>query len=333
MLSFWETKMRNRMVFTYSFAPFLEEAGTLLFAADQLWHPWSVKRKVELRKAAFSLKDRARDLRQRGLAWASNISEFGQSPAELLSRSTYYRYHGDQPKTACPKAPKAAPYLVSWAIKLLFVLLPGFQKVEEEWYEEDGWVKNISEIIEMLMEAPYSRCPLEISEERIKTLGFLALLNECEGLAYMQASIEDSYYQTNKKERKKKKSSLSEMELRKLARELDMPFEVLKETFETEYSSWWQKSAEYRELAVVEKEKFLSSLPAKEQIKTNLKEAWKSGTTSQINHPKCRDENSFRQSEKIIKSFIAMFLFFMDNKELGQKRKIGPAKKLIKSKN
>lgn len=66
MLGFWETKMKDKMIAMYFFAPFLEEAGTLLLGAKHLWHPWSIKRIDELAQTSHTLKDAAKTLRQRG---------------------------------------------------------------------------------------------------------------------------------------------------------------------------------------------------------------------------------------------------------------------------
>lgn len=314
MLGFWETKMRNKMIFMYSFAPFLEEAGTLLLGAKYLWHPWSVKRTDELAKISYELKDRARTLRQRGLAWASSVSEFGEDPAYLLSTSAHHRHHGNDTKTPCPEA---TPYMVSMATKLLFVLLPAFKKAEELSCEEKGWVKWLSEIIEILMESPYNNPALEISEGMMRTVGLHGVLIECEGLAYTQAIIEDSFDRKNESSKRKKKSDLSEAELRKLAYEIGVPFEVVKEVFETKFSSWWNQATKYRDQAQAQREIFLSSLSAEEQIKVSIGAVWDPGMATQNGHPECWSEKELRNSEGIIKTFISMFLFFAENGESG----------------
>ncbi|MBI2056511.1 MAG: hypothetical protein HYT37_04005 [Candidatus Sungbacteria bacterium] len=312
MLGFWQAKMRNRMIFMYSFAPFLEEAGTLILGAKHLWYPWSVKRADELTKISYALQDRARTLRQRGLAWASNVSEFGEDPAYLLSTSVHHRYHNNDTKISCPEA---VPYMVSAAIKLLFILLPMFKKVEELSYEEKGLVKWLSEMIETLMESPYANPALEISDNMIRTIGTHGILIECEGLSYTQATIEDSFDRKNRNSKRKKRSDLSDAELRKLAFEIGMPFEVVKEVFETEFSSWWNQATKYRNQAQAQRETFLSSLSAEDRIKEGIRIAWNPGTTTQNCHPECWGEKELNKSERIIKTFISMFLFFAENGE------------------
>ncbi|GEM_PF-4567639 len=312
MLGFWETKMRNRMVSMYSFAPFLEEAGTLLLAAKHTWHPWSLKRLEELTKLAYTLKDRAKTFRQRGLAWASSVSEFGEDPAYLLSTSVYSRYYGNKTKSTYPEA---TPYLVSAATQLLFLLLPAFEKVEEMSWEENGLVKWLHEILETLMESPCIGVFPSIPDELLKIISTDAILLECEGLAYTQATLEDSFARNNTDVRRKKKSDLSDAQLRKLAQEIDVSFDTIKEVFETEYSSWWNQVADYRKQAQAQKELFLFSLPVEPSIKDAIRVVWDSGMTTQDNSIRCWDTSELTGSERIIKMFISLLLSFQRNKE------------------
>ena len=240
---FWHDKMRTRMVSRYYFAPFLEEAGTLLLASKYLWHPWSVRRRDELTELAYKLKGRAKTIRTSGLAWECNESAFGQDPAHLLSTSVYYRYHGNTDVESCPEA---APYLVSAAAKILMLILPALEKLEMQDYEEKGWVRWTSEIIETLMGPTYIGSMPEISEEAVRCLGIRAALLECEGLAATQAILEDTFNRTHDRSRRKKSSELSEEQLRKLADEIGMSFETVKEVFTTGFSSWWDEARKYR---------------------------------------------------------------------------------------
>jgi len=315
MLGYWETKIRNRTLFLYSLSPFLEEVGILLLGAKNLWHPWSVKRLEQLNEIAYALKDRAEIMRQRGLGWASNVSKFGEDTAYLLGSSVYHRWHDrNSSKASCPEA---TPYLVSAATGILSVLLPVFQKVEELSWEESGkWVKWLSEIGETLMEFPCIDPKPEISEKMIRAIGVHAILLECEGLAAMQARIEDDFVERNKIRRKKKKINLSDAELRKLADEIDMPFEAVKEAMETECSSWWNKANEYGRRADAQKEIFLSSLSAENQIREAIRTVWDSGMITNRVRPKCWDEAELLKSEQIIKTLISMFLSIADKEKM-----------------
>ncbi|MDO8500184.1 MAG: hypothetical protein Q7S66_06065 [bacterium] len=314
MLEFWQTKMRHRMIFMYSFAPFLEEAGTLLLGAKHLLPLWSVKRAEELSRISYILKDRARTLRQRGLAWAGNASEFGEDPAYLLSQSVHHRYHRGDIKTPCPEA---APYMVSAATKLLLILFPMCQKVEELSFEEKGWAKWLAEIIETLMEAPYGNPAPEVSENMTRALSAHGILIECEGLSYTQAMIDDNFEQ-KKNSKRKKKSEFSDDELRKLAHKIGMPFETVKDVFETESSPWWDQSAEYGNLAQVQQEIFWSSLPVEDQIKKKIRVVWDPGVPAQDCRPECWGEKERDKAERIIKTFISLFLSFVDSERAGQ---------------
>lgn len=301
--------MRNKMILMYSLAPFLEEAGALLLGARHLWHPWSVRRIDELVKISYTLRDQATTLRQRGLAWASNSLEFKGYSTCLLATSVYHRYYDNDTKPPCPEA---APYMVQAATNLLFTILPVIQKIEELEYK-GNLVRWLAEILETLKESPYIGSTPELSEEMMRIVGTHAILIECEGLAYMQATIEDSFHRNNKDARKTKQSDLSEDKLRDLASEIDMPFEVVKEVFETEFSSWWDQAQAYREQAQAQREIFLSFLFAKDRIKQAIRAARDPGRTTQNGHTECWGEKEYRESEMVIKTFISMFLSFKDS--------------------
>lgn len=315
MLNFWETRMKNKMVSLYFFAPFLEEAGTLLLGAQQLWHPWSIKRRNELSKTAHELKDEAKTLRQRGLAWGSNALEPGGATTHLLSTSIYYRYHGRQRNDAAISHPEAAPYMVSTATNLLFALLPEFQKVAKIFYEEDHWTEWLSEIIEKITEAPYYNPAHKIPDATMRIVGTHGILTECEGLAYTQATIEDSFNKHKECPRRKKKSDLSEAELRKLASEIGMPLETVKETFETEFSSWWNRAEEYSNRARAQRKIFLSTLSSEDRVKEAIRTVWNPGMTTQCGSQEYLDEAMLKKSETVITTFISMFLAFAEHNE------------------
>src|SRR3989344_3519248 len=242
---YWHGKMRERYMFMYLLAPFLEEASMLLIGASRLWHSWSVKRRDELQIFANILADRARIMRQKGLAWACNIDSLGgQAPAHVLSTSVFSRYHNNEKRDTCPEK---ASLLVGAAIQTLFNLVPILEKVEEKSWQERGCVRWVHEMGETLVEAPYINPPAELlSNDAIRALGAHAVLLECEGLAYMQARVEDTYRSVNGKQRQKKKSGLSPSALHKLAGELNVEFETIQDVFEIEFSSWWKEAEKYR---------------------------------------------------------------------------------------
>lgn len=319
MLGFWEDKLRNRMVARYSFAPILEEAGILLIGASRLWHEWSIKRAKELRGIGYSLKDRAKEVRKSGLSWASNISEFGEDPAHLLHSSAHRRYHGDDKKTIV--CPEATIHMVSIATELLFLLIPFLKKIEEEHYEEK-WLDWIYEKIEILMESPCIGPVLEIPQHASSMLILHSALLECEGLAITQAKIEDHYARENK-QRKKKKSELSDDELRKLAFDIGVSFEEIKEIFETEYSSWWEVGKKYRGEAEAVKKNFVSLLKTGVEAKNAILVEWDPGMVTDDVDPKPMFEKEVEKSEKIIKMFIAIFLSGKTRKIEANYKKIG----------
>ena len=323
---FWGVQMRDRMLATYSFAPFLEEAAVLLFCAHDAWHEWSVGRRGELNSIVSTLKDRARDFRQHGLGWASKVSGFGMDPSHILSASVFRRYLSNDKYKKKIVCPEAANYWVSAAVELLFILLPAFRMAEEEFYEEEGISQWLSGIIEKLMESPCRGSVSQFDEAAMQSIRRQAVLLECEGLAYMQATIEDRFWRDSSTSKKrKKKSELSDEEISRLADELGVSFEILKETFETEYSSWWEVAKGYRNRAEAENEIFISFLPADEKVREVLKTTWDFGMVTDDTNQKCWVEEELANSEQVIKMFISMFLSrqrISSNMATGNRRRI-----------
>ena len=308
MLNFWEAKMKNRMVLLYTLAPFLEEAGSLLRAAAILWHPWSVKRSEELEKIACELRNDAQLARSKGLSWACSIHELGGDSAFLLSTSAHTRYYK---KESGPEAcPEAVPFLVNGAVQILLLLLPVYQKIEKMAWEEKNLVKVLCEKIEVLMESPCIGAVPELSEELIRILGMRGMLLECEGLSYTQAKIEDSFSEHNKKSKKKRGVSLSDAEIHNLAEEIGMPFETVKEVFEREYSPWWKRMEKYEKQAQGLGAQFVSLLSIRDEVQRAMLSAWRHGMVIQNGTPNCWSESQLESSEKIIQTFISMFLSY-----------------------
>lgn len=306
---YWHDKMRERNMFMYLLAPFFEEASMLLIGASRLWHPWSVKRRDELRNFAHILADRARTMRQRGLAWACNIDSFSQSPAQILGTSVFSRYHNNDKRDAFPEK---TSLLVGAAVQTLFNLVPILEKVEEKSWDEHGWVRWIHELGETLSEAPYMNpLPEILSNLSVRALGIHACLLECEGLAYMQARIEDTYRSSNNKQQRKKKSDLSPSALHKLAEEFNTPFETFKEVFEIEYSSWWKEAEKYREQAKLQQRCLFDEWQFNPDGRLIFSAAWEPGMTTEKAHPEYVSEQEVIMSERIIKSFMALFLNFI----------------------
>jgi hypothetical protein len=311
MPGYWENEMCNRTVFKYSFAPFLEEASILLYAAARLWHPWSLRRIDELIGAAYTLKDRAEHARRCGLGWACNIEAFGSDPAGLLGSSAHYRYHEHEKLPPCPKG---TAILGGAALQLFVLLMPTFEKMEELSYEEKGWLKWVYGIVETLTESPCLAGHPDLSVNTLRTFALHAVLLECEGLAHTQARIEDSLQRNcHGNDRKRKKSKLSEQELRNLASELNMPFETVKEVFETEYSNWWDESKKYRIYAERERDRFLAAIATDGATTDAMRAAWDSGMVTEHADPDCWSEESCLKSERVVSALIAMFLSFADD--------------------
>lgn len=300
---FWETKAQRRALYMYQFAPFLEEAGLLLLSARRLWHHWSVGRQEELKKVAFDLNRCARSLRISGLVWSGEtLNAALENPRLTLNCSVYHRYYTDELKEACPEA---AHILTSAAARILFFLLPEFEKAEKAEWREKGRVKWLSEIIETLMESPcIGPCP-QITEDVQKILGLHALLLECEGLAQTQAHLETilTARSGESRLRKKNKSSLSYDQICKLAADINVPVETLKDALESEHSKWWDQAGEFRRQAQTQKEKFLSLLSVGDDIKLTIRSAYEPGSATSES-PSYLTEEDCAVTERAIKLLV-----------------------------
>ncbi|MBI4118281.1 MAG: hypothetical protein HY455_01980 [Parcubacteria group bacterium] len=339
MLNFWEAQMRDTRIFLYSIAPFLEEAGALLLAGSHLWHTWSLNRKEELLRIAYELKGRAKLLRRSGLSWAANVSAFGESPAAVLASAAAHRSH---PREKVPVCPEALPQVAGMATEILFTLLGVLEKAARDGRDIEGTIEWLSHIVETLSEAPYNSRPLtHVPEGMLRTLAEHAVLLECEGLAYTQATIEDSYNSKDSSRKRKKKSPLSDDKLHELASEFGMPFEVVKDIFETVASSWWDKATYFRDQAGERWETLISSLPTEDGVKAHIKIAWDIGGTAQDGRPSCWSIEELQKSEMIIQALISTLLFYVADRNpervatmLGQKSRgkqklLSPPPKLL----
>ena len=313
---FWEEEERKKHVLKYSLAPILEEAGTLLYGARRLWYPWSLRRKKELATIYQEVISKAEDLRDKGLTWAGGALEEVGNASFTLHAAKYHRHHSNihEEETPCPEAAK---YMISMATKLLFAALPMLQKLEKEMREGSALSEGLCRVVEDLVEAPYYDSTIEISDEAMRVVVSHAIFMECEGLAYMQAHIEDAYVRENKHLKRKKDSDLSADELRNLASKIGMSFDVVKDVLETENSSWWDQWLKYRDKSREQVDVFLSIISVEEEIKEGIKSEWDIGNPSENwNIQQLLLEEDVSNSETVIKNFIYLLLFFRESESL-----------------
>lgn len=316
MHGFWADRLRNQTLFLYLFAPFFQQTATLLIVAESLWSPWAVKRKEELLNVASRLKHLAEMSRKKGLAWACNDNEFGADPAGILSPRAFGRYYRKETREAFPRA---VPLLVSAATKTLFALLPILEKFERTAVAMAGTAAILKECVETLYESPCIGLNPDISEAAILRLAEEAVLLECEGLAYMQAMIEDNFYFHNPNASKKKKSDITDDEIRKLAEEIGVSFSQVKDVFETEYSSWWQVSNSYSRQAEEKRKIFLAGLGLEKSAQDLIFAAWNPGMPTETARP--RVWGSITKTEAVLRRCIAMFLFLLKTEQFSEQGK------------
>jgi hypothetical protein len=154
----------------------------------------------------------------------------------------HHRYYGGE--SFGVELSEATPILVAAATRLLFRIVPTMKKIEQEEFVNIG-LRSLQGMIETLIESPCIGTYPEIPERAMRALGTHGTLLECEGLAYMQARVADSFDKRTGNT-KRKQSALSVAELRKLADEIGMPFASVQEVFERAYSSWWKVSEGYK---------------------------------------------------------------------------------------
>jgi len=308
---FWNRKYGSRNVLIYHLTPIVNEIGLLLIGAGRLWHPWGRNTKKMLSGSGHKIEGKAEDMRKIGLAWAGNLAPFseatfGSRAGSLLSSHAFDRYHSERSDKVDP-FPKAAGLLASAAMHMLFMLRPQFEKVESlSWEERDKWVKPMDHVIEELMSSPLLKEISPVSEIMFERLIRHAAFLECEGLAYMQAHIEDEYAKDLPK-KKRRRTDMTGDQIRKLADEIGMNFGTVKETMETEFSSWWKTSAAFAEKARVEFEKFLEAVPQRQAAKDALRIACEPGMTSNWTKDNYPSESDVNGCEQIVKTFIAIF--------------------------
>lgn len=105
MTGFWEHKTANQNLSFYMLAPFLEEAGRLIRAASLLWHPWSVRRREELKRIAYELQNEARRCRGLAFGWSQHVPAL-EVPGNCLMLDAIahsWYYGGDELPAECPE--------------------------------------------------------------------------------------------------------------------------------------------------------------------------------------------------------------------------------------
>ena len=284
--------------------PMMSVASTLTYFASTLWHPWGQKRRKQLRAISSKLNQRASDMRRNGLGWAAGIIEDKHKAGYILSINSFKRYFGEAPEGM--PLPSHVPQLVSSAIAALFCVRDIAFKISAIEHTE-GSTSWVDEHIEELSESPTAGSMPNVSAVALCQLGDCGVLLECEGLTYMLALIEDRYARARGKE-KKKKSSYSQAELSRLADEIGVDPEILKEVFETQGSSWWQRSETYKTGARMSSESFFASSFAP-GTNIELAERWQTGSVSSGDSDViCRDAEAFSGCETVICMLISLFL-------------------------
>ena len=303
MQQFWERVMQNRMLYKYQLAPFLEDAALLIRGARNLWHPWGDARKKNLTSMVAELCQEARSLRKNGLGWTGRTSSL-EAGGRILSSAAYYRYHRDDQEFL--PHPEHARLLVSLAGRLLLTLLPALKK--SDTFPGEGKISSwLHPIIETLMEFPDIDKAPEVHPHIIHLLGTHSVILECEGLAYMQGLVEDSYHRKYGK-RQRKKCELSEEELRNLAAEIGMRLEDVREVFSTEHSAWWNRAIQFSRQADAVRKEILSHFSPDPAAKAILIKAWDSGMSYNEGHLDCLGDRELESCERLTSLFVALFL-------------------------
>lgn len=301
---YWQAKMQNKQVASMAMLPMMSVAAALTNLAGTLWHPWGRKRTKELRVMSSTINQRASDMRRNGLGWAAGIFHDEHKAGYILSNSSFKRYFGEA--VLGEPAPNLVPLLVSSAIAALFCVRDIAIKISAIEHDERSFLW-IDELIEELSESPTVGNMPNVSDKALRALGDCGVLLECEGLTYMLALIEDRHVRVAGKE-KKKKSSLSDAELSRLAAEIGVDPTILKEVFETVGSSWWQRSVAYKTGATTAAGAFFASSYAK-PVNIELIERWQTGSISLGESDViCGDADTFSGCETVVCMLITLFL-------------------------
>ena len=301
---YWQAKMQNKHVAQMAMLPMISVASTLTLLASTLWHPWGQKRRKQLRAISSTLNQRAGDMRRNGLGWAAGIFDDQHRAGYILSNNSFKRYFCEALEGE--PLPHHVPQLVSSAIAALFCVRDIAIKISAIEHSE-GATSWVDELIEELSESPTAGNVPNVSNDALCHLGECGILLECEGLTYMLALIEDRYARARGKE-KKKKSSYSQVEISRLADEIGVDPEMLKEVFETQGSTWWQRSDAYKTGA---KNASLSFFASSFAPGTNIEltERWQTGSVSSGDcDVVSRDAEAFSSCETVVCMLISLFL-------------------------
>ena len=310
-MDFWENRRRNAKIAFLPIPPFFDRAGLLLYQAADLWHEWGLKRSKELKECGYLMMEGAQMMRRNGLGWLGSSEKLEEDAGHLLSSFCFHRQEGIKlrkpDEKEPPRCPEAVPYLVHAAFLIMEHCVPMFKVIAKEEYTEAGWAPKLFGIMEKLAESPCIGSRPVITDETLHALGIQGVLLECQGLAYTQAHIEDSYTESAGK-KKRKKASRSDEEIHRMAADIGVDFDVLKDVLETESSPWWREYERYEKEAMARNAGLVFS--GDDAIDEIIRQTVNDGYVDCGSHYKCYREETLADCEAVIKTIIASMLAF-----------------------
>lgn len=257
MLHFWDSKRLSAAVNRYPIVPLLDLSGILLLKTHQLWHRWSLNKSAALKSIANDLLKKAGEYREDG--WRATFAMCSESTGCSSHYSIFmpYRYLDYEVKKG--EYPLAVLATSAIVFHVLFQMMEPLEKLQKIHKDTNIDVVFLYNLIERLNDSP-CRGDLVLNDDGVRAFALWAVFLECECLAFTHARIEDHYNQKSGKT-KKTRCRMTEEEMRKLSVEIDVPIEILRDIFSTEYSSWWDIKDVLKRRAFQEKEKFIKVLP------------------------------------------------------------------------
>ena len=276
-------------------APIFDALAGLIRTASKLWHPWAHEKIKHLKSTATGLTDWARESRRYGLQTLHLGGENSRAAVILAAQAFRRNYSGSEEKNKRKREFRqdtvAAEICLHIAIGLMEQTIAKMDAAAENrmhdfMAEDSKRLQKIWEPLSDILAAGTRECfPGGDPKSAVLAIERSSLLFECEGLAHMQAQIEDaSRKEFSTRQPTRKRKPLSAEEISRLADDIDYSPEILKEVLEAEYSSWWDVSHKFGKEAIRSATETFTPM----QIPSGMREA----ITAELYFGYCYNDNS-----------------------------------------
>ncbi len=240
---FWEKMLIEEKIALYAFAPFFQTCGALLRHHGVRLPPYRARKRATLIAMAMRLEETAFHFRQGGLGWMARLFPGDSVLFQVISRRWFDGGSMTKEETEDRE-------VIAIALDLLFLFRPVFKRYIDASHNSLPHLKQLDDVLETVLEIHGSYYPpsTHLSSDALCHIVRFALYQECAGLAYQQALVQDGYQRDTHTATKKEPRHTDE-ELVRMAQEIGVDVGILREALSRTYSPWWEVKRRYEQLA------------------------------------------------------------------------------------